>query len=955
MFKRIGESLYNLLTSRLLLLFIIFTGMGAVLVYRLFDLQIVNGESYLDNFRLMIEKVKTLEGTRGNIYDRNGNLLAYNELAYSVTIEDVYEASGKNENLNATLYKLIHMIESNGDTIISDFNIILNENDDYEFTVEGTRLLRFKADVYGCRTIDGSDFKYYMKNASAQEIIDYLVNRFKIGAYHENESGEKDFFPGEGFTKREILQLVTIRYQMSLYSYQKYIPTTVATDVSLKTVAVIMENAAELQGVAIEEDMIRKYNYPFYFSHILGYTGKISSEELTALSEQDDSYTMNDTVGKGGIEQVMELELQGKKGSETIYVDNMGKVINTTDHVDAQAGNDVYLTLDKDLQVAIYNILEQKIAGIIVEKTRNIYNYDPLKSASRQDIIIPIDNVYFALFDNNVIDINHFTDENAYDTEREVQQIFLEKQRSVLLTLQEELSVTKTPYDQLTKEYKNYESYIVSMLTDKGVLMSSVINKEDPTYIAWTTDEVISLNEYLTYAISQNWIDITKLSVQSQYSDSTEVLDGVIQYIIENLQNNTRFSKKMYKYMISDQTITGRQVCMLLWEQDLITVEESKITALKNGSTNAYNFMLDMIKTLQITPAQLALDPCSGSCVVTDVRTGEVRALVSYPGYDINKLANGVDAEYFAKLQADLSVPQWSAATQQETAPGSTFKMVSAVAAMQEGVVSSLSETIFCSGIFDKLDPPSRCWSSAGHGNMNLSNAIANSCNVFFYEVGYRLAQDGTGYNSDYGLSRLEKYADLFGLTEKSGIEITESDPHFSDETIVTSTIGQGSNNYTTVGLSRYLTAVANSGVVYNLSLLDKLTDSKGNLIKDYTPEVRNTIDIDNSIWDAIHTGMRAVVEKKSYYKDLSVNVAGKTGTAQEGRNRTNHALFLSYAPYENPEISVTVRIAYGYSSDYAAQTARDVYKYYYDLAEEDELLTGTADIPDAVSGIQQD
>ncbi len=955
LFKRIGESLYNLLTSRLLLLFIIFTGMGAVLVYRLFDLQIVNGESYLDNFRLMIEKVKTLEGTRGDIYDRNGNLLAYNELAYSVTIEDVYEASGKNENLNATLYKLIHMIESNGDTIISDFNIILNENDDYEFTVEGTRLLRFKADVYGCRTIDGSDFKYYMKNASAQEIIDYLVNRFKIGAYHENESGEKDFFPGEGFTKREILQLVTIRYQMSLYSYQKYIPTTVATDVSLKTVAVIMENAAELQGVAIEEDMIRKYNYPFYFSHILGYTGKISSEELTALSEQDDSYTMNDTVGKGGIEQVMELELQGKKGSETIYVDNMGKVINTTDHVDAQAGNDVYLTLDKDLQVAIYNILEQKIAGIIVEKTRNIYNYDPLKSASRQDIIIPIDNVYFALFDNNVIDINHFTDENAYDTEREVQQIFLEKQRSVLLTLQEELSVTKTPYDQLTKEYKNYESYIVSMLTDKGVLMSSVINKEDPTYIAWTTDEVISLNEYLTYAISQNWIDITKLSVQSQYSDSTEVLDGVIQYIIENLQNNTRFSKKMYKYMISDQTITGRQVCMLLWEQDLITVEESKITALKNGSTNAYNFMLDMIKTLQITPAQLALDPCSGSCVVTDVRTGEVRALVSYPGYDINKLANGVDAEYFAKLQADLSVPQWSAATQQETAPGSTFKMVSAVAAMQEGVVSSLSETIFCSGIFDKLDPPSRCWSSAGHGNMNLSNAIANSCNVFFYEVGYRLAQDGTGYNSDYGLSRLEKYADLFGLTEKSGIEITESDPHFSDETIVTSTIGQGSNNYTTVGLSRYLTAVANSGVVYNLSLLDKLTDSKGNLIKDYTPEVRNTIDIDNSIWDAIHTGMRAVVEKKSYYKDLPVNVAGKTGTAQEGRNRTNHALFLSYAPYENPEISVTVRIAYGYSSDYAAQTARDVYKYYYDLAEEDELLTGTADIPDAVSGIQQD
>ena len=155
-----------------------------------------------------------------------------------------------------------------------------------------------------------------------------------------------------------------------------------------------MENASELDGVAIEEDMIRKYNYPFYFSHILGYTGKIDSEELAQLSEQNENYTIHDTVGKGGIEQVMELELQGIKGSETIYVDNLGKVIETTDVVESQVGKDVYLTLDKDLQMAIYNILEQKIAGIIVSKTRNIYNYDPLTASSRQNIIIPIDDVY---------------------------------------------------------------------------------------------------------------------------------------------------------------------------------------------------------------------------------------------------------------------------------------------------------------------------------------------------------------------------------------------------------------------------------------------------------------------------------------------------------------------------------------------------------------------------------
>lgn len=954
--KRIKESLFDMVTSRLLLLFIIFIAMAAVLIYRIFDLQIVNGESYLNNFQLKIQKEKIIEGTRGNIYDRNGRLLAYNELAYSVTIEDVYESgSEKNSQLNGTLYKLIHLIEDNGDSVISDFNIILDENNEYAYNLEGTALLRFLADIYGHSDINSADFKYEQKTATAKEVIDYLCNRFKIGAYEKNEKGEdtKVFLPGEGYTPKEVLELVTIRYEMNLYSFQKYIATTVATNVSDKTVAVIMENADQLDGVSIEEDTIRKYNNPYQFAHILGYTGKVSQTELASLQEQDSSYTLNDTVGKAGIEQVMELQLQGKKGSETIYVDNLGKIIETTDVVESQSGNNLYLSIDSDLQMAIYSILEQKIAGIIALKMRNVMNYDASSVSSAGNLIIPIDDVYYALFNNSVIDITHFTSDNADVTEREVYQIFLNKQQNVLNEIKDELQNKKTPYDQLSKEYKNYESYIVSMLTKKGVLVNSAIDKEDATYIAWTRDEVISLNEYLNYAIAQNWIDITKLSLDSQYSDSEEILNSMIDYIMDNLKDNNEFSKKLYKYMISSQQITGKQICMLLWEQDIISVEESKITAVKKGTISPYNFMLEMVQTLQITPAQLALDPCSGSCVVTDVRTGEVLALVSYPGYDINKMANGVDAEYYAKLQADLSVPQWNMATQQKTAPGSTFKMVSATAAIEEGAVASIGETILCTGVFDKLAPTiHRCWIyPSAHGAMNLSNAIANSCNSYFYEVGYRLSQDGTGYNSDYGLSRLKKYADLFGLTEKSGVEIMEAEPEFSNLYAVPSYIGQGTHNYTTVGLARYVTTVANSGTCYNLSILDKLTDSKGNVIEDYTPEVRNTVDLDNSLWNAIHSGMRQVVEKKKYYDDLAVHVAGKTGTAQQDKTRANHALFVSYAPYEDPEISVSVRIANGYSSDYAAQTARDVYKYYYGLAKEEELVTGTADTLDATAG----
>ena len=294
MFKKLKEALFNMVTSRLLLLFVAFTAMAVILIYRLFNLQIVNGESYLNNFQLKIQKEKIIEGTRGNIYDRNGNLLAYNELAYSVTIEDVYESGkSKNEKINNTLSKVIKMVEKNGDKIISDFNIILDSNNDYAYDLEGTALLRFLADVYGYIRVDDPDFKFEEKTATAQEVIDYLCNRFKIGEYEILESGEQSdvFVPGKGYTKREILQLVTIRYQMNLNSFQKYIGTTIATNVSPETVAVIMENADQLEGVSIEDDTIRKYNYPYYFSHILGYTGKISSDELDELSKENDSYS----------------------------------------------------------------------------------------------------------------------------------------------------------------------------------------------------------------------------------------------------------------------------------------------------------------------------------------------------------------------------------------------------------------------------------------------------------------------------------------------------------------------------------------------------------------------------------------------------------------------------------------------------------------------------------------
>ena len=142
------------------------------------------------------------------------------------------------------------------------------------------------------------------------------------------------------------------------------------------------------------------------------------------------------------------------------------------------------------------------------------------------------------------------------------------------------------------------------------------------------------------------------------------------------------------------------------------------------------------------------------------------------------------------------------------------------------------------------------------------------------------------------------------------------------------------------------MTALANRGTVYDLSLIDKETDSQGNLVKDYSPAVASTLDFQTSTWDAVQQGMRQVVTNSStkrVFDGLDVHVAGKTGTAQESQKRGNHAFFTSFAPYENPEISVTVSIPNGYSSSNAAMVAKHVYRYFYGYASLDDILNSGA------------
>jgi len=930
-------------------LLLVFLIMAGVVVWRLFNLQILNGESYLNDFSLSIRKERVLKSTRGEIYDCNGKLLAYNQLVYAVTFEDSGSYTStkvRNLTLNGILYRSIKIIEKHGDEISDSFKISLDADGNFVYNTTGFNLSRFKADIFGLLTID--EMTDEQKNISASDMIDLMCTSKYYGITQNGATAEElaEYGLPETLSTYEILQLCALRSSLAANSYQRYKSITIAKDVSEETVSELLENTGTLTGIDVTEDYNRVYNDSEYFAPIIGYTGQISAEELEELQEEDDGYDSTDIVGKVGLEKVMETSLQGDKGSEKIYVDNLGRTISVESRYEPQAGDSLYLTIDSDLQKAAYQILEQYIAGIVWSYTINTESVNSEWYTSADDVKIPVYDVYYSLFENNVLSVSHLSDPSASANEKEVYQAFLVKAAAIFTELREQLTTdTPTAYKDLTDEMKVYQSYIVNtMLPEAGILNEDAIDKTDLTYIAWSEDETISLQEFLTYAISRSWIDINGITEDTAYMDATETYTALSEYIATYLSEDTDFCKRVFRYMLMEGSLSGKEVCLLLFDQGILDMNEDDYERLSDGSLTAYDFIRDKIYNLEITPAQLALRPCSGAIVITDPDTGDVKACVTYPSYDNNRLVNEMDSEYYTKLATDLSSPFYSRATQELLAPGSTFKLVTAAAGITEGVVG-VNDGIYCTGEFDQVDPVIKCWVYPGaHGTQTLVQAIQNSCNFYFNTVGFRLAYVSGTYDDDTGIATLQRYASYFGLDSKSGVEVPESSPIMATSGAVPAAMGQSNNAYTVTQLARYVATLANSGTCYYLTLIDKVTDSNGNTIDENEPEVYNTVPLAQSTWDAIHEGMLAVVKNHSAFSDYSgVAIAGKTGTAQETTDRPNHALFIGYAPYEDPEMAIAVRVANGYTSANTAAIARDVISYYFNQQDDSELITGHA------------
>ena len=340
-------------------------------------------------------------------------------------------------------------------------------------------------------------------------------------------------------------------------------------------------------------------------------------------------------------------------------------------------------------------------------------------------------------------------------------------------------------------------------------------------------------------------------------------------------------------------------------------------------------------------------DTQGGAAVVIDVSDGGVLAMASYPTFDLTTYTQN-----YNDLLADPLEPLKNRAIREVYPPGSTFKMVTAIGGLEEGIIEPDTE-IRDTGryrYYDDYRP--QCWiyrDSGGrstHGLENVSDAIMDSCNVFFFDVGRRL-----------GISLLEQYTAMFGLGQPTGIELYEATgwmdgPEYTESqgqtwyegNTLPAAIGQGNSRFTPLQLANYVATLANGGTHYSAHLLKEVkSNDYSQVVERYEPTVLNQLDIDPENLSAVTEGMLRVTTEgsaKAYFADLGVQVAAKTGSAQVSSATESNALFVAFAPYENPEIALAIVVEKGGSGSTLANMAAEILGYYFSAGSGMETVT---------------
>ena len=669
---------------------------GIILIAQLFNLQVVHGESYREQSNTRLSRTSTIKAARGSILDRSGNELAGVKTENNI---EIYKTNISNDELNESMLNLVDLFNQYQIEYSDTFPIKINP---FEFTISGDELTQWKKKYKLSDEITAEEAFYKFKDK-------YQINSDDV---------------------EEIRKIISMRYIITTTGYSATKSITIATNVNEEVVAQISERNSDFPGVSISANAARTYLTGSLAAHIIGYTGKIKEDEY---NEKKDTYTIDDIIGKTGVEYIFEKYLKGKDGQKQVEMSVDGTITGESVSENAIAGSDVVLTIDSNLQ----------------------------------------------------------------------------------------------------------------QVTEKS---------------------------------------------------------------LENCINKIR----------------------------------------NGGFSQRY-------------------DAQGGAAVVMNVNTGEVLASASYPTFEPQWFVGGISQENWAYLRDDTRHPQLNKATQSTYEPGSTFKMVTAIAGLETGAITT-KEKINDTGVYRKYNSEWKCWYYTsyhrGHGYQNVTQALQHSCNYFFYETGDRM-----------GIDNLAKYALHFGLGKKTGIELpNEKDGAVaSRETyaklrnggkigpgdVLNASIGQGDNNFTPMQIAKYISSIANGGTVVKPTIIKSILNSDGSEvsrdeIENYTNEkvgYENTNDgitINPESIAVAKEGMRMAASEAggtayNIFKGFNQEVAGKTGSAEAGKDKNGNDLvnawFVCFAPYEKPEVAVVVMIENGGHGNYAAEVARDVLTQYFGMNQSTETI----------------
>ncbi len=422
-----------------------------------------------------------------------------------------------------------------------------------------------------------------------------------------------------------------------------------------------------------------------------------------------------------------------------------------------------------------------------------------------------------------------------------------------------------------------------------------------------------------------------------------------IEYTLEKYLRGKNGTKQLD--MSVDGTIEGEYVQEEAVSGDNVTLT---IDAQLQGKTE------DIIKESLSELRKLKRKSNYGAAVVMNVKTGEILAMASYPNYEPEAFIKGFSQRDWDEIRSTNALHD--KARQGAYAPGSTFKMVTATAALESKVVTQ-SEYVNDRGVYPYAHNPV-CWYYSehhrGHGNLNIKQAIQKSCNYFFYEMGRRL-----------GIDTIEKYAKFFGLGEKTGVELpSETSGTVASKSVAESkkrswylsdtlsaAIGQTYNEFSPLQMARYISMVANGGEYINATVIKNIKDVEGNEIpkseiRKYTNELLGVktdsvsdLKVSKETLDVVKSGMRLVTSPGgtaySAFSNFTKSVAGKTGSAQATENGVDkvNGWFVGFTPYKNPEVAIVVILEDGSKDSYAAKTARKILDAYYKLDTNEEEL----------------